>query len=282
LRGHAEFFTKKHDHGTRDHAAFSRGNMPGYIPTTSVGMAPKFIHGRDTQLQRAEIGMTRKLRLSLLIAGGLAVLVALTLLGLFGLHLAAQHEPDFYREAMATDPEVLEKASDRMLHEAAALQSAVSKQGRWEALFTAEQINGWLAVDRAKNHPNSLPPTMSDPRVAIDSKQITFACRYEEGGASRVLSLTIEPQVPEPNVLALRIVKARAGLLPLPLGKVLDALSEAARNLHLHLEWRRAGEDPVAMISLPEEEDEPTAQIDTLRLGDGEIFVAGSTGPRNP
>jgi hypothetical protein len=226
--------------------------------------------------------MSRKLRLVVLIAGGLAAMIVLTLAGLLGLYLAAQHEPEFYRQAMATDPAVLKEGSDRMLRQAAALQGAVSKEGRWEALFTAEQINGWLAVDRVKNHLTSLPPTMSDPRVAIDSKQITFACRYEQWGASRVLSLTIEPQVPEPNVLALRIVKARAGLLPLPLGQVLDRLSESAHHLHLHLEWRRAGGDPVAMISLPEDEDDATAQIDTLRLGDGEIYVAGSTGPRDP
>jgi hypothetical protein len=222
--------------------------------------------------------MSRKLRVSLWIFGGLAALVVLAVLGRLGFYLAAQQEPEFYRQAMAIEPAVLEKGSDGMLHEAAALQSAVSKEGRWEALFTAEQINGWLAVDRVKNHPKSLPTTISDPRVAIDSRQITFACRYEEGNTNSVLSLTIEPYVPEPNVLALRIVKARAGLLPMPLGQVLDRLSEAARDLHLHLEWRRAGGDPVAMLSLPESEDEKAVRIDTLRLGDGEIYVAGSTG----
>jgi hypothetical protein len=221
--------------------------------------------------------MSRKRRLLLWIVGGLAVLIAAAVLGLLGIYLAVQHEPEFYRQAMATDSAVLEKASDDMLHEAATLQSAASKEGRWEALFTAEQINGWLAVDRAKNYPDSLPPTISDPRVAVGAKQITFACRYESGNTSSVLSLTIEPYVPKANVLALRIVRARAGLLPMPLGQILDRVSEAARNLHLHLEWRHAGGDPVAMLSLPENEDERTAQIDTLRLGDGEIYVAGST-----
>ncbi len=223
--------------------------------------------------------MSRRLRLSVWIAAGLAVVASLATIGLF---VAARHEPAFYRKALEIDPDVLEKASDRMLRQAAALQGAVRKKGRWEALFTAEQINGWLAVDRVKNHPNSLPPTMSDPRVAIDSKQIAIACRYAEGNTSSVLSLTIEPYVPEPNVLALRIVKARAGLLPVPVGDVVEQITEAARNLQLHLEWRRAGGDPVAMLSLPEDKDGPQVQVDTLRLGDGEIYIAGRTLREDP
>ena len=217
--------------------------------------------------------MSRRLRLVLLIAGGLAVLVALVLLGLY---LAAQHEPAFYRQAMEIDDAVLEKASDRMLQQATALASAVKKEGRWEVLFTAQEINGWLAVDMVRNHPNTLPSTLRDPRVTIDPTQITIACRFEQGGVSSVLSLTVEPYMPEPNVIALRIVKARAGLLPAPLGRVLGGLSEAAHGLQFHLEWRRAGGDPVAMLSFPPDDDRPV-RIETLRLGDGEIYVAGST-----
>ena len=66
-----------------------------------------------------------------------------------------------------------------------------------------------------------------------------------------MLSLTVEPYVPEPNMVLVRIIKARAGLLPMPLGGVLDGLSQVARDMHLHLEWRHAGGDPVAMLSFP-------------------------------
>ncbi len=223
--------------------------------------------------------MSRRLRLLLLIIGGLAVLVVLILLGLY---LAARHEPVFYREAMEIEPVVLEKASDRMLQQATALASAVKKEGHWEALFTAEQINGWLAVDMVKNHSNALPPTLRDPRVVIDPKQVTIACRFQQGGAESVLSLTVEPYVPEPNVVALRIVKARAGLLPLPLRPVTDGLSQAARDMQLRLEWRHTGSDPVAMLSFPSSTDNRLVRIETLRLGDGEIYVAGTTPAKKP
>ena len=35
------------------------------------------------------------------------------------------------------------------------------------------------------------------------------------------------------------------------------------------------------MLSIPESEDQRAVRIDTVRLGDGEIFIAGSTGPPN-
>jgi hypothetical protein len=216
---------------------------------------------------------------TLLIVGGLAATSVLTLLGVY---LAARHEPAFYHEALHIDRAVLEKGSDRMLQQTTALVSAVKKRGRWEALFTAEQINGWLAVDLVRNHPNALPPVLHDPRVAIDAKRITVACRFDHDGLSSVLSLTVEPYVPEPNVVALRIVRARAGLLPVPLGQVLDRLSEAARDMQIHLEWRRAGGDPVAMFSLPPAADDRPVRIETLRLGKGEVYVGGTTQAAKP
>lgn len=220
--------------------------------------------------------MSRRLRLLILVAGGLT---ATTVLVLLGLYLAARHEPAFYRKAMEIEPATLDKASDRMLQQATALANAVRKEGHWEALFTAEQINGWLAVDMLKNHPNALPPTLCNPRVTIDAKQLVIACRFQDAGINSVLSLTVEPYVTKLNVVNLRIIKARAGLLPMPLGPVLDHLSQAARDLHFHLQWRRSGGDPVAVLSLPAGDDRQPVQVESLRLGDGEIYIAGTTTP---
>ena len=91
--------------------------------------------------------MSRRIRLLSFVAIGLIVLVALVLLGVY---LAVRHEPASYREAMEVKPAVLEKASDRMLQTIGALQSAATRRGPWTAVITAEEINGWLAVDLAK------------------------------------------------------------------------------------------------------------------------------------
>ena len=219
--------------------------------------------------------MRLRIRLLLLLLGGLAVVGALVAGGVI---LAARQEPAFYRKALAIEPATLAKASNRMIQQSTALASAVRRTGHWEALFTTDQINGWLAVDMMRNHPRALPAGLHDPRVAIDRKQITVACRLERGGTNTVLSLTIEPYVPEPNVVALRIVTARAGLLPVPLGPVLKGLSQAAQDMQLRLDWRQANGDPVAMLSFASG-DHPV-RIESLRLGDGELYVAGTTKDR--
>jgi hypothetical protein len=212
----------------------------------------------------------------LLIASGLLIVVAITI---FSLYSASHYVPAFYREAVAISPQTQQAASDRMLQQASALSGAFKKKGGWEALFTAEQINGWLAVDMVKNHANALPPTLRNPRVAIGPKQVTVACLVELNHYWSVVSLTVEPYIPEPNVLALRIVRARAGLLPVPLRDILDRLTQAAQQLQLHIEWRQAGGDPVAMLSLPadREDESRRVRVDTLRLGEGEIYLAGAT-----
>lgn len=223
--------------------------------------------------------MTYRIRVSLLLLGCFAVLALLALLMLY---IAARHVPKFYREAMELPREKLEKGSDRMLRQAAALESAANKEEHWEVLVTAEEINGWLAVDLEKNHPNALPPTIRDPRVAIDKNGITVACRFEQDGTRSILSLTIAPSVIEPNVVALRIVRARVGLLPVPLEKVFDRISKMARKMQLHLECR-GGDDPVALLSLPNSEDGGRiVRIETIRLGDGEIYIAGTTKRKEP
>ena len=228
--------------------------------------------------------MRRRMRLLLLVLVvlGLTVLVLCLLLALY---MAARHEPAFYRKALESDRAAMQPSSDRMLRKAAALESALRKPGRWEFRITADEINGWLAVDLIENHPGALPNTMQDPRVSIRPDVMTVACRYNQGGTKSVLSLTIQPYVSRsvdgPNTLAVRIEAVRAGLLPLPLEKVLDGLSLAARDMGLELDWRRSGSKPVAMIAMPEMDD-LAVRIETLRLADGEIILAGITERRKP
>jgi hypothetical protein len=219
--------------------------------------------------------MSRRSRLLVLIASGAAALV---FLGLLGLYLAVLHEPTFYRQALDLDPAVLEKASDRMLQNASAIQSALNTPGRWQAVITSEEINGWLAVDRAKNHANLLPPAVRDLRVAIRPDELLVGCRFDKYGITSVLSLTLQPCSPEPNVVALRIVRARAGAIPVALKQVIDGISKAARDMQIHGEWKHAGNDPVILLSLPKD---PAAKhvvrIESLVIADGEIRIVGVT-----
>ena len=59
----------------------------------------------------------------------------------------------------------------------------------------------------------------------------------------------VEPYVPEPGVLALRIRKARAGLAPLPLGNIVAHVAKAVRAADLDAVGGSGG-DPVLQIGL--------------------------------
>jgi len=199
--------------------------------------------------------------------------------GAFLLLKAAQQVPDFYREALKAEPAVQKKASDEMLRQATALASDVKKEGQWHALFTAEQINGWLAVDLVKNHPLALPQGVSDPRVAIDPKRLTMACRVRRIGFDGVVTLTIDAYLPEPNVAAFRIRSVRAGWVPIPMDWILDRVGEIAKRLELKLQWRQLDGDPVALFSIPSTRDENdnVVRVEAIQIGEGEIYLSGST-----
>jgi hypothetical protein len=214
----------------------------------------------------------------------LIVFLVIAAVGVIALYLASRHVPEFYARALEADPVAQREASDVMLQQTAALASDVKKPGRWQALFTAEQINGWLAVDLPENHPDALPRGIEDPRVAITPEGITIGCRFRRSGIDSVVSLAVDPNLPEPNVLAVRIGGARAGMVPIPLKDLLDAMSQAAARLDFPLQWKQTEGDPVAVISIPSSTKEhgTLVRVDTLRLGDGEIYMAGTTERREP
>ncbi len=217
------------------------------------------------------VGMRKRLCVAMLFLSGTAVLAG------SALYLASRHVPEFYRAARAADSASERRANDEFLENLAALSSNSGAQETWEAAFTSEQINGWLAVDLVKNHRGLMPPEFSNPRVAIDSRRVNVACRYQLGAISTVVSLEVEPYLAEANTLALRIRHLRAGRLPLPLATILDAVSRAARGANLRLRWQQADGDPVALVTLPQPRDVAGKRrmVQRVEFDDGEIYLSG-------
>src|SRR5262249_50767297 len=104
--------------------------------------------------------LSTRLRVSLILGACAAAIAA----AIGGLYLSCQQMPAFYARALAQDRPTAESAGNDLLHQAANLAGDVRRPGRWQAQFTAEQINGWLAMDAAPNH-RLLPPQISNPRV---------------------------------------------------------------------------------------------------------------------
>ena len=187
--------------------------------------------------------------------------------------------PAFYQAAVDRDPALLEVDNDKCLQQAAALASDLQSPGPWEAIFSADQINGWLAVDLARNYGESLPPQIQNPRIDFHSGAATLACTYRSAGHETVMSIAFDLYLSQPNVVALRLRRVRAGLLPVPLADVLRVIDQAGRGFGLMVEWRQVGGDPVALVHLSHaiDDEDGHLQLEAIELREGEIYIAGRT-----
>ncbi len=207
---------------------------------------------------------------------GLAVgLLTVGILGLaIGmLYWASQHVPPFYASAVVIDAVAAQSSSDAMLRQTASLASDIRRGREWQALFTADQINGWLAYDVPLNHPNLLPPEVGNPRVQIENDLLKIAFQWN-GSWSAVVSFAGEVYLQEPNVIAVRIHQARAGKLPLPLGGLIKSFVESGRDAGLVIDQRQVKNDPLLLITLPTSNDNQMF-LESFELRDGKVYLAG-------
>jgi len=219
--------------------------------------------------------LARPFRLVAFAVGGLLLLA---IVGGVVLYRAAGYVPQFYQQAILVDQAARREGSDRMLPRSTALASDLKRGGRWAAWFTAEEINGWLAVDLVENHPGSLPPGLEAPRVAIGPGRVMLGCRYRLGPIQSVLWLEVEPYLTGRNAVAFRIHQIHAGWLPVPMRRVLANIDEAVRQADLRIEWSQSHGDPVALISLPPHREAGNRfTLDALRLTEGKLYAAGTS-----
>ena len=209
-----------------------------------------------------------------------AAALAVVLLA-WGGYRAARYEPPFYRQVLEADPARQAELGNQLEQAVLDLHNHSRQIGRWEAEFTDEQLNGWLAVDLPAKFPEMLPPQVQDPRIVIESQRARFACRVTSEAVSTVVSFTLELHLTdERNTLAIRISKVRAGALPVPLRQFLDPISTAANNSRIPLRWSQTDGDPVALLTIPgkhEEFTEGEVLLDTIELREGSVYLAGST-----
>ncbi len=199
------------------------------------------------------------------------------------LYRGTQKVPEFYQEAMANQltPQKQKEIGRQLERKAAELHNQARREGRWEATFTDEQVNAWLAVDLPEKLPGTVPAGLSDPRVKISPDLIQTACKYETGRFSTVVSLETDVYLTDkPNQIAVRIRHVRAGSVPLPFRGLLDQVADSARRNNVDLRWSQQDGDPVALIQIPirQQQNPPRElRIESLEVREGEIYLSGRT-----
>ena len=221
--------------------------------------------------------MGRKQR-TLWIAVGL---VATTLVAgaLGGVYAALGRVRPFYQQALALDPQTLEKGSRELESRATSLYSEARQRGQWRAAFTADQINGWLALQLGEVYADALPEDVSEPRVAINEDRLTIGFRARRGGVETVVSADASVMLTDEGEVAIRLLSVQAGALPLPVMQVADDVSKACQELALPVRWTQVDGQPVALVDFNRGGDAKKAQIvlDAVELRDAAIYIAGHT-----
>jgi len=201
--------------------------------------------------------------------------------GIFWAYLATQQVPDFYVAAGNITPSVQAAAGDELERRVLTLRNDFQADGFWEATFTEEQLNGWLASDLPEKFGDVLPDGISDPRISIGDQRLQIACRVENSKFETVVSLSVDLNLTqEANVLAISVRHARAGKLPIPLKRFLDDITNASMEAEIDIRWVHDDGIPVALVPISIQQDKSSENsicLDVIEVRRGEIYLAGRT-----
>jgi len=205
---------------------------------------------------------------------GLVLLVIATIPGLIWVSLT--HRPGFYLAMVrlpGTDRAVKAK---RFVAQSLQLRNDICNEPTWEAIFTDQEVNAWLAEDLVTHFADQFPPEVHEPRVVFEVDRVTLAFQLDQGPFSSVIWVVARPHVPEGNVLELTLEKIRAGVLPVPADRILDRISEHARAHGLDVRWNRGEEGyPIVTLRYTPDSERDDIKLEQVQIQSGQIRLAG-------
>lgn len=218
-------------------------------------------------------------------AAGIIVLVlaAAACAGAAYVAYALQQVDPFYADAVKVDPAEA-AAAGRQLEERVAELNAPKPHDHWQAKFTEDEVNGWLAAVLKERLPELLPPQVQDPRVRLADGRVDIAYRYVGNPLTTVVTLETEPRMAREGLLAIRLVAARAGIIPVGESLVIQEVDLLAQQLNWPIEWSHVDghlELSVPMRDLFSTNDEQRTLAD-VDFNAGEVVLGGSAAAREP
>jgi hypothetical protein len=195
--------------------------------------------------------------------------------------VALRHVQPFYASAINVAPRDLASASREMESRVAVLYSGAKPPGRWQAAFTDEEVNGWLAVTLVEKFPELLPPEVTRPRVAFVEGGVLIGFQWRGERLEAVISVKADARMADDDVLAVRLRQVRAGSLPLPTSDVVEQVSLAAAQIEWPLRWAYEEGDPVALLPTRNvfSTELQERRLELIEIRKGELLLAGSTAP---
>jgi len=182
-----------------------------------------------------------------------------------------------YREVVAGP--VAEQAARSFVSRISALHADFIREGDWEAAFTQDELNAWLAIDLPRNHPAALPSRVLEPRVGLRPRRVQMSARLALAGLRPVVLVELGVRLREPNQVTLTVEDAGLGAIPLPHGPILTEIRGRLNRLGMVTALQRLDGRSVLVVYIPSthESGGMSHWLESLSVTDGGVVVAGRT-----
>ena len=192
-----------------------------------------------------------------------------------GAWLCLTYEPSYYRAMVGLSREQRAGRAKKFVAQSIQLRNDICNEPSWEAVFTDQEVNAWLAEDLVMHFADRLPPEVNEPRLLFEVDRIILAFQLRQGGVQSVITVVARPRVPEGNTIELTLEKIRAGILPVPADNILDRIIEYARSHGVDAEWARKDGFPVVVMRYTPHVEREDVQLEELQIRDHQIRLAG-------
>ena len=210
-----------------------------------------------------------------------AVCIPLLVLGLGSiLLLMLRYEPSHFRQSVV-EGERRATLSKDFFRSFSNFWNELQSNDRWSGQFTDEQINAFMQAGQADSF---FPEGISEPRVLFEADRMRLAFRYKSGLINTIISISLKIWLPgsESNLLAMRLERIDAGLVPFSAQWLLERISEVARNNGIEVSWFRHEGYPVAIIRFQADQARPTLQLEAVQFEQGSIAIHGRSREGQP
>jgi hypothetical protein len=202
------------------------------------------------------------------------ILCAITALPLAG-WFALTYQPLYYREMVSLPQAQREVKAKHFVAQSLQLRNDIVNEPTWEAVFSDQEVNAWLAEDLVTHFADQLPPEVHNPRLLFELNRVVLAFQLEKGGLQSVITVVARPRVPAENTVELTLEKIRAGILPVPADNVLDQIIEHARRRGVDVQWQRRDGYPVVVMRYTPNLAREDVQLEEVEIRSGQIRLAG-------
>ncbi|HZZ78672.1 MAG TPA: hypothetical protein VFE62_09145 [Gemmataceae bacterium] len=204
--------------------------------------------------------------------------------GLTALGVTLKHEPNFYQQCQVPEGDARVFLANQFLSNFGQMMADISarQDENWRCQFTEKQLNSFLddTFPKLGEGEGLRKMGISSPAFMLEDDRVRLAFRYGSDWFSTVVSYDLKVWlVPkEPNTIAVEILSARAGAVPISSQSLLHQLSEFGRKQNKKVSLYRHEGNSVAVIHLQADQDpHPKWLLTALQINHTGVSIHGRT-----